>query len=118
MIQSSRGTIPPQFQVRSGRPARILSISSVYPTPTSNAGSFVRARLQAVAKYADLKVLAPLPLLHVATATRFGDRRTRIPAGRPGTSPSPSVVLSTWGNLCQHRGVRHAAAALTEAIAA
>ena len=43
---------------------RILSLSSVYPNPAEpGLGLFVRSRLQSMAKHADLKVIAPIPVL-------------------------------------------------------
>jgi glycosyltransferase involved in cell wall biosynthesis len=43
---------------------RVLSLSTVFPNPAEpGLGLFVQRRLQAVSRYADLTVLAPVPLL-------------------------------------------------------
>lgn len=44
---------------------RILSLTTVYPTPQEpGLGVFVRTRLQHMAAHADLKVMAPIPILN------------------------------------------------------
>jgi teichuronic acid biosynthesis glycosyltransferase TuaC len=55
---------------------RILSLSSVYPTPHNpGAGLFVRARLQRMAVRSELKVLAPVFLFDAKSGTGRGWRR-------------------------------------------
>jgi teichuronic acid biosynthesis glycosyltransferase TuaC len=49
---------------------RILSLSSVYPTPRNpGAGLFIRARLQRMAAKAELKVVAPVFLIELNSGT-------------------------------------------------
>src|SRR5437868_11404865 len=48
-------------QAQFEKPMRILSITSVYPTPADpGRGLFVRARLQGMSKAADVKLIVPV----------------------------------------------------------
>jgi glycosyltransferase involved in cell wall biosynthesis len=60
---------------------RILSLACVYPNPREPGyGAFVRARLQAMARLADVKVIAPVPVLDYARL--FDGKRIPVPAAR------------------------------------
>ncbi len=87
---------------------RVLTLSTVFPNPHEpEHGAFIRSRMQAVAKLADVKVIAPLPALdyanphgkwlaHHATVHRRQDgpievlhpRWTYPPFGTPLNGPS------------------------------
>jgi teichuronic acid biosynthesis glycosyltransferase TuaC len=71
------GESPPPSGERIANPLRILSLSCVYPNPGDPAlGLFVCARLQRMAKLAQLKVIAPIARFDYA---KFGKTRPEIP---------------------------------------
>jgi glycosyltransferase involved in cell wall biosynthesis len=58
----------------------ILSLSSVYPNPHEpGLGLFVRSRLQALAQHAEIKVIAPIPLLDYSHPQRKILRKRNFP---------------------------------------
>jgi teichuronic acid biosynthesis glycosyltransferase TuaC len=62
---------------------KILSLSSVYPNPGEpGLGLFVRSRLQALAKYAEVKVVAPIPVLDYSHPERKIFRPREFPLRR------------------------------------
>jgi glycosyltransferase involved in cell wall biosynthesis len=62
---------------------RILSLSSVYPNPGEpGLGLFVRSRLQALAKHAEVKVVAPIPVLDYSHPQRRVFRPREFPICR------------------------------------
>lgn len=70
-------TSPSPFQVK------ILSLSSVYPNPAEpGLGLFVRSRLQSIAKYAEVKVIAPIPVLDYSHPEHQFLRRREFPSRR------------------------------------
>ena len=75
--------LAPAAAARAGRPEaaplRILSVSNVYPNARDlGYGVFVRARLQHMAEAADVRVIAPIPLVDYGRLWRGGSGR--IPA--------------------------------------
>lgn len=75
----------------SGRRLRVLSFTTVYPRPADpKFGLFVRARLQALAAYADVSVVSPVPVIDYGNPKgRFPDL-SKIPASR---ADGPTQVL-------------------------
>lgn len=62
---------------------KILSLSSVYPNPQEpGLGLFVRSRLEQMARMAEVKVIAPIPLLDYSNPERRLYRRRTFPAVR------------------------------------
>jgi len=62
---------------------RILSFSSVYPNPAEpGLGLFVRSRLQSLAKYAEVKVIAPIPVLDYSHPEQKVLLRCKFPSRR------------------------------------
>src|SRR6516164_3723509 len=62
---------------------KILSLSSVYPNPDEpGLGLFVRSRLEHVARSAEVKVIAPLPILDYSNPQRKIYRPREFPAVR------------------------------------
>jgi teichuronic acid biosynthesis glycosyltransferase TuaC len=62
---------------------KILSLSGVYPNPAEpGLGLFVRSRLQHVAAHAEVKVIAPIPLLDYSNPTGNLFRRRQFPLSR------------------------------------
>jgi glycosyltransferase involved in cell wall biosynthesis len=62
---------------------KILSLSSVYPNPDEpGLGLFVRSRLEHVARSAEVKVVAPLPILDYSNPQRKVYRQRQFPPVR------------------------------------
>lgn len=62
---------------------KVLSLSGVYPNPDEpGLGPFVRARLQSLAKYAEVKVIAPIPALDYSHPQHQVFRRRHFPLRR------------------------------------
>jgi teichuronic acid biosynthesis glycosyltransferase TuaC len=62
---------------------KILSLSSVYPNPQEpGLGLFVRSRLEQMARFAEVKVIAPIPLIDYSNHERRLYRRRTFPAAR------------------------------------
>jgi glycosyltransferase involved in cell wall biosynthesis len=62
---------------------KILSLSSVYPNPDEpGLGLFVRSRLEHVAHSAEVKVIAPLPIMDYSNPQRKVYRSRRFPSAR------------------------------------
>lgn len=81
------GTAPP---VSGGR-LKVLSLTTVFPVPGAPLrGLFVKARLEQLAAYADVKVLAPTPLLNYA---RWRTRSAALPSRRMTVGNSKLEVL-------------------------
>jgi glycosyltransferase involved in cell wall biosynthesis len=74
---------------------KILSLSLVYPNPEEpGLGLFVRARLQALARLAEMKVVAPVAVLDYSNPKQkwFGDRH--VPVSR--TDEQIEVLHPRW----------------------
>jgi glycosyltransferase involved in cell wall biosynthesis len=80
---------------------RILSLSSVYPNPAEpGLGLFVRSRLHAMAKHAEVRVVAPIPLLDYSHPERQILRCRTFPACRedgPVPVHHPHWVFPPYG---------------------
>jgi teichuronic acid biosynthesis glycosyltransferase TuaC len=62
---------------------KILSLSTVYPNPGEpGLGLFVRSRLQALTRYAEVKVIAPIPVLDYSHPQRKVCRPREFPMSR------------------------------------
>ena len=71
---------------------KILSISCLYPHPGHpGKGTFLRSRLQHVARWAELKIVAPIALLEAAECS------TAVPANR--NDENIEVLHPRWGYL-------------------
>lgn len=87
---------------------KVLSLSLVYPNPEEpGLGLFVRARLQALARLAEVKVIAPVPVLDYSNPRQRWWRRGGVPAARrdgPVEVRHPRWVYppggTPWNVLC------------------
>jgi glycosyltransferase involved in cell wall biosynthesis len=74
---------------------KVLSLSTVFPNPDERGlGPFVRARLTAIAEFAEVKVLAPLPVLDYTNPKGHIHRRRAFPA--TGVDGPIEVFFPRW----------------------
>ncbi len=103
------------------RRLRVLSVSTMFPSAGLPVhGVFVRNRLQALARYVDLRVVSPVPVFPIATRAvpkyriRLQIPRTQVHPGDPPLEAAYPRFLSVPGVLKPFDGPALAASVLAE----